>query len=292
MAAVGDDAQRRTQATCVLESIVEAQLPVTRPPEHQGRAVQGLELDANVVTHHRSCGGPRVGVRPHLGEEAASRPLRDRAPVGDEEGTENGLAKPRPSREPRSERRDQSPRPDQGRDSNGDPDSPGAGADPGRGDEEQPAHELRVTSRKPDRDLTAEGVACDVGGSDAELLEGAGNGVHELGQPDSGAQRGRSAVAGQVERDDAVAESQLGATSTQFAAAPPRPWSSTTGGPAPRARARRWAGPAARRVADVTPRQYPEPCHVDFREAGPLTPAVNIQRRAEPERAWCAGGLF
>ena len=82
-----------------------------------------------------------------------------------------------------------------------------------------------------------------------------------------------------------------GATSTQLDAAPPSPWSSTTGGPEPPTR------PAAAperpwRVAAVTRRQYPGVHHGAFREAGPLTPAKNKERRDEPDCARCAGGLF
>ena len=196
--AVGNRPELRTQASRVLERIVDRNLAVARAPEDEHGAAHALEVEPRVVLDENLHRAPRVRVPLGPGEEAVDLPRRQRPGVRRAPVSEREMPEPRPPGEEFTVRRDPSPElepPEEGEPELGPPCRRG---DPGSSGEHEAPHVLGTPHREPERDQRTKGVADERGRE--HPLRGR-DAAHALGERVEVRRRGerrRTSVAGKL----------------------------------------------------------------------------------------------
>ena len=150
---------------------------------------------------------------------------------------------------------------------------------------------MRPQCRDSASDMAAEGMADDHRRHGVEGLQRGRNGVDEALQPTCVPERRRACVPGQVEGDDTMAIHDQRSDLDPVGRCAAEPVEEDD-------RRSRAADVSLQSDGRSRARCSPHPATVSWnhqpwlREAGPLTPAIDKERRDEPDRARCAGGLF
>ena len=208
MAAAGNHAQARAQASRVLEGVVERQLHVLGAPEDEHRATNRLELLPWIVRAERLPGAVHVGVQELRREESFDRLVGQTDRIGDRHEPEHEPAQERRARHAPAVARGETAGPDRAehREQVPPPDVPDA--EPRCCGEHDGGNVLRPPKRHPQHDHSPERVSDDRRGQHALALGDEGHPVGERLEAGDCRQGGRAAVPGKVRHQQPVTPDQ------------------------------------------------------------------------------------